>query len=144
VPFYFGYADNCLYSFSTVGRKIDWMRINPLVCVEADEIRDSEHWASVIAFGRYEELPDMPEWKNERAIAHKLLAHKPEWWEPGYVKTILHGTERPLIRPIRFLFRSRLAQRPEFFVHIQHFVLVSETFQVKLGHEVLGFGPRHY
>jgi nitroimidazol reductase NimA-like FMN-containing flavoprotein (pyridoxamine 5'-phosphate oxidase superfamily) len=37
VPFYFAFNKDCLYSFSTVGRKIEWMRANPLVCVEADE-----------------------------------------------------------------------------------------------------------
>lgn len=61
VPIYFSYNNNCLYSFSTVGRKIDWMRTNPLVCVQADEVTNSEQWISVIVFGRFEELPDLPE-----------------------------------------------------------------------------------
>ena len=34
VPTYFAYANNCLYSFSTIGQKIDWMRTNPLVCLQ--------------------------------------------------------------------------------------------------------------
>ena len=33
VPFYFVYYHDCLYGFSTVGQKIDWMRANPLVSV---------------------------------------------------------------------------------------------------------------
>ena len=37
-PMSFVYDGNCLYSFSTVGQKITWMRANPLVCVEADEL----------------------------------------------------------------------------------------------------------
>ncbi|HEV3481839.1 MAG TPA: pyridoxamine 5'-phosphate oxidase family protein [Candidatus Acidoferrales bacterium] len=97
VPIYFGYRDCCLYSFSTVGQKISWMRANPLVCVEADEVVSSHNWTSVIIFGRFEELPDLPEWSGERAIAHDLLQRRPMWWEPGYVKTILHGAERPLV-----------------------------------------------
>jgi uncharacterized protein len=97
VPFYFVYDYNYLYSFSTVGRKIEWMRVNPLVCVEADEVVNSEQWESVIVFGQYEEMPDTPEWQSERTSAHQLLAQKPAWWEPGFVKTILHGTERPLV-----------------------------------------------
>ncbi|HWY08938.1 MAG TPA: pyridoxamine 5'-phosphate oxidase family protein [Candidatus Acidoferrales bacterium] len=100
-PFYFGYHNNYLYSFSTVGRKIEWMRANPLVCVQADEVVNPEKWASVIVFGRYEEIPDTPEWRDQRTFAHDLLSQNPIWWEPGYEKTILHGVERPLV-PVYF------------------------------------------
>jgi nitroimidazol reductase NimA-like FMN-containing flavoprotein (pyridoxamine 5'-phosphate oxidase superfamily) len=31
MPFYFAYNNNSLYSASTVGQKIDWMRRNPVV-----------------------------------------------------------------------------------------------------------------
>ena len=36
------------------------MRANPLVCVEVDEVAAYDRWVSVIAFGRYEELPKPP------------------------------------------------------------------------------------
>jgi uncharacterized protein len=101
VPFYFAYADNYLYSFATVGQKIEWMRANPLVCVEMDEVVTSEEWVSIIISGRYQELPDMPEWKAARELAYGLLQQKANWWEPGYTKTIVHGTERPLV-PVYF------------------------------------------
>jgi nitroimidazol reductase NimA-like FMN-containing flavoprotein (pyridoxamine 5'-phosphate oxidase superfamily) len=97
VPFYFAYNNHSLYCASTVGQKIDWMRKNPLVCVEADEVVSPQEWMSVVAFGRYEELPDTPEYQPQRAVAHNLLQKQGMWWEPGYVKTILHGTERPLV-----------------------------------------------
>jgi nitroimidazol reductase NimA-like FMN-containing flavoprotein (pyridoxamine 5'-phosphate oxidase superfamily) len=73
------------------------MRANPLVCVEADEVVSPQQWVSVIVFGRYEELPDTPEWQSARAFAHTLLQQHAMWWEPAYVKTILHGTQRPLV-----------------------------------------------
>lgn len=38
VPIYFAYEPGHLYCFSTVGRKIEWMRKNPKVCVEVDEV----------------------------------------------------------------------------------------------------------
>jgi nitroimidazol reductase NimA-like FMN-containing flavoprotein (pyridoxamine 5'-phosphate oxidase superfamily) len=97
VPIYFAYNDNFLYSFTTAGQKIDWMRVNPLVCVEAEEVANPRKWESVIIFGRYEELPDTPEYRHQRAVAHNLLQEKAAWWEPGYAKTILHGTERPTV-----------------------------------------------
>ena len=86
-----------LYSFTTVGQKIEWMRANPLVCVEADEVVSPQQWVSVIVFGRYEELPDTPEWQSARAFAHTLLKQTAVWWEPAYVKTIHCGTQRPLV-----------------------------------------------
>ena len=104
VPFYFAYADNHLYSFATVGQKIEWMRANPLVCVETDRIVNQEEWVSIIIFGRYEELPDTLKWKVERERAYTLLQQKANWWEPGYTKTIVHGSERPLV-PVYFRIR---------------------------------------
>ena len=97
VPIYFAYTDGSLYSFATVGRKIEWMRANPLVCVEVDEVVSSQQWMSVVAFGRYEEMPDEPEWQGVRASAHKVLQQTGMWWEPAYVKTILGGAARPLV-----------------------------------------------
>ena len=96
VPVYFAYDDHSLYSFATVGKKIEWMRANPLVCVEVDEVVSPQQWVSVIAFGRYEELPDAPEWQRARAFAHTLLQQTAMWWEPAYVRTILGGAPRPL------------------------------------------------
>jgi nitroimidazol reductase NimA-like FMN-containing flavoprotein (pyridoxamine 5'-phosphate oxidase superfamily) len=107
VPFYFAYDNDSLYSFATVGQKIEWMRANPLVCVEADGVVDSQQWMSVIIFGHYEELPDMPEWQSARAVAYKLLKQTAMWWEPACVKTIHRGTERPLV-PV--WYRIHIAQ----------------------------------
>jgi uncharacterized protein len=101
VPFSFAYDTGYLYSFSTVGQKIRWMRANPAVCVEADEIESAENWVSLVILGRYEELPDTPELKVERERAYELLQRKQEWWEPGYSKTIVTGVERPLL-PVYF------------------------------------------
>ena len=96
-PFHFAYRDHCIYSFSTVGQKIEWLRANPLACVEVDSIVSPQEWTSVIVFGRYEELPDTEETKEAREFAYKLLQKNKLWWEPGYVKTVLHGEPRPLV-----------------------------------------------
>lgn len=53
-------ASGCLYGFTTPGQKVEWMRANPLVCVEVDEIAADDQWVSVIAIGRYEELSEIP------------------------------------------------------------------------------------
>jgi len=95
-PFHFAYHDQWIYSFSTVGKKIEWLRANPLACVEVDEIANPQKWTSVIIFGRYEELTNTVDDRAARELAHKLLQQHPLWWEPGYARTVLHGTPRPL------------------------------------------------
>jgi uncharacterized protein len=91
VPFNFAFeGGKYLYAFSTVGQKIRWMRKNPLVCVEVEDIKNREDWTTLIIFGRYEELPDAPEFEYERVHAHELLSRRPMWWQPAYVA----GTHR--------------------------------------------------
>ena len=95
-PFYFVYHDHCIYSFSTVGQKIEWLRANPLACVQVDDIASPRQWTSVIVFGRYEELPATGDGRAACELAFKLLQQRPVWWEPGFARTTLHGTPRPL------------------------------------------------
>jgi hypothetical protein len=86
------YDANWLYGFSTVGQKITWMRANPHVCVEVDEVVSRQDWATVIVMGRYQELTT----DAERTYAHDVLQRRPAWWEAGYSKTVIEGKERPL------------------------------------------------
>jgi nitroimidazol reductase NimA-like FMN-containing flavoprotein (pyridoxamine 5'-phosphate oxidase superfamily) len=100
-PFCFAYEKNFIYSFATFGRKIEWMRANPLVCIEVESIVNREEWQTVIVLGRFEELPDVPKFSKAIDTAHDLLARSAVWWEPGFAKT-LHGEgERPL-EPVWF------------------------------------------
>lgn len=86
VPMYFAYNENYLYAISTFGQKIDWMRANPLVCVEIDNITSHDEWMSIVVFGRYEELPDLPKYSYARKEALELLQHRSTWWwEPACV-----------------------------------------------------------
>ena len=95
-PMYCAYEDNYIYSFSTLGRKIGWMRLNPLVCVEADELVSPQDWATVVVLGKFEELPDTPRCEGSRKRAYHLLQRRPVWWEPGYVKTVINEKTRPM------------------------------------------------
>ena len=115
VPVYLTYSaeTECLYGFTTLGQKVEWMRSNPRVCVEVDEMTASDQWVSVITTGRYEELPatshgnfapprnlehsqqdfeafaarpdtsDCHSWDDDREQAWMVLKNHPEWWEPG-------------------------------------------------------------
>ena len=84
VPIYFAYEPDRLYGFGTIGKKIEWMRSNPLVCVEADEVQSHLEWASVIVQGRYEEFPDTPKYSEARQQAQSALEKRSMWWQTGF------------------------------------------------------------
>jgi len=84
VPIYFVYEPDHLYGFSTFGQKIEWMRSNPRVCVEIDEVPNHFRWKSVIVSGRYEELTDEPKYRAEREQAQILLEKRFLWWQTAY------------------------------------------------------------
>jgi nitroimidazol reductase NimA-like FMN-containing flavoprotein (pyridoxamine 5'-phosphate oxidase superfamily) len=79
VPISFVVNDELVYSFALPGQKIDWMRRNPRVCLEVDDVRQVDQWTSVVADGRYEELSS----PFDREQAHALLQQRPMWWQPG-------------------------------------------------------------
>ncbi len=89
LPTYFACSSRILYGFATFGQKIKWMRANPLVCVEAEAPDARLGWKTVVAFGRYEELSDLPEWESERETARGLL-EKREWWQSPAAITSTH------------------------------------------------------
>jgi uncharacterized protein len=69
------------------------MRPNPKVCVEVDVIATHSSWASVIVDGRYQELPDTPEFSSERHNAYKLLEKRTLWWQTAHVTRQLQAHE---------------------------------------------------
>jgi nitroimidazol reductase NimA-like FMN-containing flavoprotein (pyridoxamine 5'-phosphate oxidase superfamily) len=107
IPVYLTYhqspgGEPCFYGFTTKGQKIEWMRANPLVCVEVEQVVAYDQWLSVIATGRYEELPRvpaiesgrLPEQSESRQQEHsdkdgcdneawRFLKDNPMWQEPG-------------------------------------------------------------
>ena len=88
VPIQFSFDGDrgCVYSFSTIGQKVHWMRENPLVCLEVDDIQDRNHWQTVVIFGRYEEIQDSPEEAEARQRAEALFQQRIEWWLPAAAK----------------------------------------------------------
>lgn len=85
VPFSYSFdgARDCLYGFSTIGQKVRWMRENPKVCVEVEEIADTRQWTTVLVFGRYAEILNSDEERVARDRALDLFRVRREWWLPG-------------------------------------------------------------
>ena len=83
VPIFFAVDGDAIYSFAIPGQKIEWMRDNPKVCLEVDTLSNGSDWTSVVVFGRFLELTDTEEHRDERLHAHSLLQIRPMWWEHG-------------------------------------------------------------
>jgi len=97
VPIYFAFETDRLCCFSTLGRKIEWMRENPLVCVEADEVRGHDDWVSVVVLGRYLEIPNTREYAKNREQVRSLLQKRSLWWQSGYTATQIRRKGKPSV-----------------------------------------------
>ena len=69
VPINYVLDGESIYTHSLPGQKIEALRANPKACLQVDDIIDSYHWRSAIAFGNYEEVIN----SVERARAVRAL-----------------------------------------------------------------------
>jgi len=90
-----------LYGYASLGQKIEWMRQNPLVCLQIDELTSPWQWASVVVFGHYEELPHTPDYEASRKVAERLFQRHPMWWEPAAVPLAGQEQRPPIVFRIR-------------------------------------------
>jgi len=97
VPIHVDFADGSLYGYSTMGQKINWMRVNPLVCLEIEEFTGYKQWSTLVVFGQYEELVDTPVNAYARSLAEHLFQRHPTWWEPGSVPLAGHPRRTPIL-----------------------------------------------
>jgi uncharacterized protein len=100
VPVGFAHDTDHIYVLSTLGQKIEWMRRNPKVCIQVDEIASGKQWASVIVNGHYQELRE-PQYTDELTHARKLLEKRQHWWEAPLAERQMKS-DTDLIRPVVF------------------------------------------
>ena len=105
ISLHYDIEDDSVYGFSTVGRKIRWMRDNPLVCLEVEEIVSRTEWQTVIALGRYEEVLRTGPGAALRQRAMELFGRHRDWWLPGAAKV---ASDEPHTVPV--VYRIRLGR----------------------------------
>lgn len=76
VPVIFGWDGNCIYVYTTEGKKVDMMRENQRVCFEIDEYLTSGGWRSVIAQGVFEELEGDDAVRALQIIAERVSSNR--------------------------------------------------------------------
>ena len=104
VPVYLAIEGKYLYGFSSLGKKIECMRSNPSVCVEIDDLKSDDEWATLIVFGVYEELPDSSRYEATRLLAHELLRKRAMWWQPASV-TVACTEQEKAFAPVFYRIR---------------------------------------
>jgi hypothetical protein len=100
VPVCLASEGDFIYVFATLGKKIVWMRANPKVCIQTDEIAGQSQWMSVIVNGHYEELLE-PHYARERKHARQVLEKRSQWWLNAFAERQLKLGDK-LIEPIFF------------------------------------------
>lgn len=86
VPIHYSPAGTRLYSFSMQGKKLDILHSNPKVCLEIEDYRKRDQWATVVVEAVFHELPDTEKGHYEHNHAWSLLQSNADWWEPGSLK----------------------------------------------------------
>ena len=103
IPIYVAYDDGSLYALATLGQKIEWMRANPKVCVQLDDIHNNELWSSVVVNGQFQELRE-PQFSEECAHAKKLREARYRWWQAAMAERQMTAGDH-LIAPLFFRVR---------------------------------------
>ena len=88
LPITYLYDTGYIYSQTWAGKKLDIMRINPLVCLEVYRHTDMFNYESAIVWGQFEELSD------EEAIEARTLLYENvfQLMTPAAVHLHEHGT----------------------------------------------------
>jgi nitroimidazol reductase NimA-like FMN-containing flavoprotein (pyridoxamine 5'-phosphate oxidase superfamily) len=92
-----------LFGFSTIGQKIHWMRENPKVCLEVDDVADRFHWSTVIVTGTFEEMAASARKGDDARRAFDLLQQRSQWWLPATAEVAGRHDQRSVV-----LFRIRI------------------------------------
>jgi nitroimidazol reductase NimA-like FMN-containing flavoprotein (pyridoxamine 5'-phosphate oxidase superfamily) len=109
ISFAFDAESDCLFGFSSIGRKVEWMRENPSVCVEVEDVEDRFHWTTLVIFGLYEEISDSPADQAIRQRALDLFEQRTEWWLPGAAR--VGPREHPAVVMYRIQITSMTGRR---------------------------------
>lgn len=97
VPVIYGWDADCIYVYTTEGKKVDMMRENRHVCFEIDEHPASGGWRSVIAQGVFEELDGDDAARALQIITERVSSNR----DSGSSRT--RGEGRP---PVAFRIRT--------------------------------------
>ena len=98
---YYDRESDSIFSVAALGQKIEWMRVNPKVCLEYSDIQDRFHWTTIVVYGRYEEVTESSADDRLRHRARELFEQRDEWWFPGMQKPGSRGPATAVVYRVR-------------------------------------------
>lgn len=104
LPITYVYDDNCLYSFSGEGGKLQAMRQNPNVCLQIEHLQEPDSWQSVQVWGKYVEL--------ERGAWNAVEKLIESFWEH-------HDKEEVIYTPLRDFHRGEQGDNIVYKIEIE-------------------------
>lgn len=69
VPIHFHFDGSAAYIYTTEGKKTEIIRVNPEVCLQAENVKENDDWVSVMIIGDAVRLID----ESERSAALELI-----------------------------------------------------------------------
>lgn len=124
VPINFTYDGQFIYCYTQEGLKMTLMRKNAEVCFQTDDIENMANWKSVVVWGRFEELPEGPEYADALQklvnrvlpiISSERVHQSAEWPFPS------NGSSPE----IGFVFRIRVTKKTGRFERSTHSTLIA-------------------
>ena len=97
-PMSWVYSGGSLYSFTTVGQKVEAMRKQPSVSILFDAIAARDSWQSLLVHGDYKEISN----ESSSNVVELMQGSRAEWWEPAYVRTVKEDGAVRDLKPIYF------------------------------------------
>ena len=58
VPVHYAFDGQDLFIYTTEGKKADIVKVNPEICLQAEDVEDNENWKSVMVSGTAEQITD--------------------------------------------------------------------------------------
>jgi uncharacterized protein len=58
VPIHYAVDSDYIYIYTTEGKKSEILGRNPNICLQVEDVKDNEHWVSVIVYGEAQRLTD--------------------------------------------------------------------------------------
>jgi nitroimidazol reductase NimA-like FMN-containing flavoprotein (pyridoxamine 5'-phosphate oxidase superfamily) len=58
VPVHYAFDGENLFIYTTEGKKADILKVNPEICLQAEDVEDNENWRSVMVSGTAEQITD--------------------------------------------------------------------------------------
>src|SRR5882724_1925078 len=92
LPMNYAYDGKELFFFTTEGMKTQFIDLNPQICLQVEEIKDSSHWRSVMVIGRADRLTG----PDERQRAMQIILERNPSLTPAISHTELDALGRAL------------------------------------------------